>query len=167
MSVEKVPVEGWNEPSAKERLDLLKRTKTIAMVGVSAKKSRPSNFVATYLLSSSADFEVFFVNPVEEEILGEPCYKSLSELPTVPDMVDVFRKPEDLPEVAKEAVDTGASSLWIQLGLWSVAAAEIALAGGLELVMDRCIKIEHARFHGGLHLAGFDTGVIDSRRMKT
>ena len=167
MSVEKVPVEGWNEPSAKERLDPLKRTKTIAMVGVSAKKSRPSNFVATYLLSSSADFEVFFVNPVEEEILGEPCYKSLSELPTVPDMVDVFRKPEDLPEVAKEAVDIGSSSLWIQLGLWSVAAAEIALAGGLELVMDRCIKIEHARFHGGLHLAGFDTGVIDSRRMKT
>ncbi len=104
MSVEKNPVEGWSEPSAKERLDLLKRTKTIAMVGVSAKKSRPSNFVATYLLSSSADFEVFFVNPLEEEILGKPCYKNLSELPVVPDMVDAFRKPEDLPEVAKEAL---------------------------------------------------------------
>ncbi|MCH2620836.1 MAG: CoA-binding protein [Actinomycetota bacterium] len=166
MSVEKNPVEGWSEPSAKERLDLLKRTKTIAMVGVSAKKSRPSNFVATYLLSSSADFEVFFVNPLEEEILGKPCYKNLSELPVVPDMVDAFRKPEDLPEVAKEALEIGASSLWIQLGLWSVEAAEIALSGGLELVMDKCIKIEHARFHGGLHLAGFDTGVIDSRRIK-
>ena len=164
MSVEKNPVEGWSEPSAKERLDLLKRTKTIAMVGVSAKKSRPSNFVATYLLSSSADFEVFFVNPLEGEILGKPCYKNLSERPVVPDMVDAFRKPEDLPEVAKEALEIGASSLWIQLGLWSVEAAEIALSGGLELVMDRCIKIEHARFHGGLHLAGLDTGVIDSRR---
>ena len=81
-------------------------------------------------------------------------------------MVDVFRKPEDLPEVAKEAVAIEASSLWIQLGLWSVEAAEIALAAGLELVMDKCIKIEHARFHGGLHLAGFITGVIDSRRSK-
>jgi len=166
MSVEQQEVEGWDEPSAKERLALLNRTETIAMVGVSAKKSRPSNFVATYLLSSSADFEIFFVNPVEDEILGKPCYKSLSDLPLVPDMVDVFRKPEDLPEVAKEAVEIGASSLWVQLGLWSVEAAGIALAGGLELVMDKCIKIEHARFHGGLHLAGFDTGVIDSRRRK-
>ena len=106
------------------------------------------------------------MNPLEEEILGKPCYKNLSELPVVPDMVDAFRKPEDLPEVAKEALEIGASSLWIQLGLWSVEGAEIALSGGLELVMDKCIKIEHARFHGGLHLAGFDTGVIDSRRIK-
>ncbi len=79
-------------------------------------------------------------------------------------MVDAFRKPEDLPEVAKEALEIGASSLWIQLGLWSVEAAEIALSGGLELVMDKCIKIEHARFHGGLHLAGFDTGVPSGPR---
>ena len=141
MSVEQQEVEGWDEPSAKERLALLDRTDTIAMVGVSAKKSRPSNFVATYLLSSSADFEIFFVNPVADEILGKPCYKSLSDLPVVPDMVDVFRKPEDLPEVATEAVEIGASSLWVQLGLWSVEAAEIALAGGLEVVMDKCVKI--------------------------
>ena len=78
-------------------------------------------------------------------------------------MVDVFRRSEDLPEVAQQAVAVGAKSLWVQLGLWSVEAASIATQAGLDVVMDRCLKIEHARFHGGLHLAGFDTGVIDSR----
>ena len=134
------------------------------MVGVSAKAARPSNFVATYLLSSSADFDVYFVNPRAEEILGQPCYDSLADLPVVPDLVDVFRRNEDLPEVAREAVEIGARSLWIQLGLWSVEAARIALDAGMDVVMDRCLKIEHARFCGGLHLAGFDTGVVNSRR---
>ena len=78
-------------------------------------------------------------------------------------MVNVFRRPEDLPEVAEQAVAIGAQSFWTQLGLWNVEAATIAVEAGLDLVMDRCLKIEHARFHGGLHLAGFDTGVIDSR----
>ena len=78
-------------------------------------------------------------------------------------MVDVFRRSGDLPEVAEEAVAAGATSFWAQLGLWNVDAANIAIENGLDVVMDRCLKIEHARFHGGLHLAGFDTGVIDSR----
>ena len=133
------------------------------MVGVSANAARPSNFVATYLLSSSADFQVYFVNPMVEEIFDQPCHASLAELPEVPDMVNVFRRSEDLPEVAEEAVAVGARSFWTQLGLWSVEAATTAINAGMDVVMDRCLKIEHARFHGGLHLAGFDTGVIDSR----
>ncbi len=98
-----------------------------------------------------------------EEIFDQPCYGSLTELPEVPDMVNVFRRSEDLPEVAEETIAVGAQSFWTQLGLWNVEAATIAINAGIDVVMDRCLKIEHARFHGGLHLAGFDTGVIDSR----
>jgi predicted CoA-binding protein len=157
------PIPGWSEPTATRRLDLLKRTGSIAMVGVSANPARPSNFVATYLLSSSTDFEIYFVNPMVDEILDQPCYPTLQDLPATPDMVNVFRRSDDLPGVAEEAVAVGAASFWAQLGLWSVEAANIAIGDGLDVVMDRCLKIEHARFHGGLHLAGFDTGVIDSR----
>jgi len=164
MTITHEPVDGWTEPSAAERLDLIQRTETVAMVGVSANPARPSNFVATYLLSSSTDFDVYFVNPVVEEILGQPCYPSLADLPVVPDLVDVFRRPDDLPGVAAETIDIGAQALWVQLGLWSPEAAKLAHDAGLDVVMDRCLKIEHARFHGGLHLAGFDTGVVDSRR---
>ncbi len=160
------PVRGWTAPSARERLAILRDTRSIAMVGVSSNRARPSHFVATYLLSSSADYEVYFVNPREKEILGRPVYATLADLPRAPDLVDAFRRSDDLPEVAREAVAIGAKTLWIQLGLWSAEAAEIALAGGLRVVMDRCLKIEHARFHGGLHLAGFDTGVISSRRAR-
>jgi predicted CoA-binding protein len=165
-TVAHTPVAGWAPPSARERLAILRDTHSIAMVGVSSNRARPSNFVATYLLSSSADYDVYFVNPREKEILGRPVYAALADLPVVPDLVDAFRRPEDLPEVAREAVAIGAKTLWIQLGLWSAEAAQIALAGGLRVVMDRCLKIEHARFHGGLHLAGFDTGVISSRRAR-
>lgn len=164
MSVDHEPVPGWSEPSAAERLGLLRSVRTVAMVGVSAKPERPSNFVATYLLSSSTDYDVYFVNPACDEILGRRCYSSLAELPVRPDLVDVFRRLEDVPGVADEAVEAGAGVFWSQFGLWSVDAAQRALAGGLKVVMDRCLKVEHARFHGGLHLAGFDTGVIDSRR---
>lgn len=155
----------WTPPSARERKAILDRTRSIAIVGVSSKPSRASYFVATYLLSSSADYDVYFVNPVETEILGRRVYASLEELPIVPDMVDVFRKPSDLPEVARETVAIGAKVFWAQLGLHSDEAVEIAHAAGLDVVTDRCLKIEHARFHGGLHLAGFDTGVISSKRV--
>ena len=166
MTIVHEPVEGWSEPTAAQRLELMQRSKSVAMVGVSANPARPSNFVATYLLSSSTDFDVYFVNPVVDELFGQRCYNSLDELPVVPDLVDVFRKPADLPEVAQQAVDVGAKAFWVQLGLWSVPAAKLAHEAGLEVVMDRCLKIEHARFHGGLHLSGFDTGVIDSRRVR-
>lgn len=158
------PIHGWTPPGARERRSLLDRTGSIAIVGASANPARASNFVATYLLSSSADYEVFLINPRESEILGQPVYASLEDLPKVPDMVDVFRRSDDLPGVADEAIAVGASSFWVQLGLWSPEAALKAAASGLEVVMDRCVKIEHARFHGGLHLAGFDTGVISSKR---
>lgn len=141
----------------------MRRSHTVAMVGASNNPARASYFVATYLLSSS-DFEVWFVNPGAQEILGRPVYPSLADLPGTPDIVDVFRKPADLPEVLDEAVAVGAHALWLQLGLWDDAVAERGTEAGLDVVMDRCLKIEHARFHGGLHLAGFDTGVISSRR---
>jgi predicted CoA-binding protein len=137
------------------------------MVGASSNRARPSHFVATYLLSSSTDFTVWFVNPRETAILGHPVYPSLDALPAAPDLVDVFRRAEDLPDVARDAAAVGAGTFWAQLGLWSDEAAKIAHEAGLEAVMNRCLKIEHARFAGGLHLAGFDTGVISSRRQLT
>ena len=150
-------------PSAPERLAILRRARSIAIVGASANPARASYFVGTYLLSSSP-YEVCFVNPRAETILGRPAYASLADLPVVPDIVVVFRRDADLPGVAREAVAAGAKALWLQLGSWNEEAAAIAEAGGLDVVMDRCVKIEHARFHGGLHLAGFDTGVISSKR---
>lgn len=133
------------------------------MVGASANPARPSHFVATYLLAST-DYEVWFVNPAADEILGRPVYPSLADLPAPPDLVDVFRRPDDLPTVLDETIAVGAHTLWLQLGLRDDAIARRARAAGLRVVMDRCLKIEHARFDGGLHLAGFDTGVITSRR---
>lgn len=154
----------WAPPSARERKAILDRTRSIAIVGASSKPSRASYFVATYLLSSSANYEVYLVNPAETEILGHPVYASLGDLPVVPDLVDVFRRPDDLPAVAAEAVALGAKVFWAQLGLHHDDAVRIAHEAGLDAVTDRCLKIEHARFHGGLHLAGFDTGVISSKR---
>ncbi|MFM7252621.1 MAG: CoA-binding protein [Ilumatobacteraceae bacterium] len=145
---------------------MLRSCRTIAIVGMSADPSRASYFVATYLLSSSCDYEhVWFVNPKGGEILGRPVYRSLAELPDAPDLVDVFRRADDLPAVAAEVVAVpGVKVFWAQLGLWSDEAASIVEAAGKRAVMNRCLKIEHARFAGGLHLAGFDTGVISSRR---
>jgi len=151
-------------PSAQERKKILDRTKTIAVVGASSNPSRASNFVMTYLASSMCDYELYPVNPRESEINGFTCYPSLEALPVTPDLVDVFRKADDCPDIAQQAVDIGATTLWLQLGIVSNDAAAIAHAGGLDVVMDRCTKIEHARFAGGLHLAGFNTGVISSRR---
>ncbi|VXC34734.1 CoA-binding protein [Arthrobacter sp. 9AX] len=153
----------WAGPSAPERLGLLRQATSIAIVGASDKPSRASYFVATYLLSSTR-YRVYFVNPVVREILGRPTYASLADLPESPDIVDVFRKHDDLPGVLDEAVAAGAKTLWLQLGSWHEGVAADAEAAGLNVVMDRCVKIEHARFHGGLHLAGFDTGVISSKR---
>ncbi|ACZ21857.1 predicted CoA-binding protein [Sanguibacter keddieii DSM 10542] len=153
----------WTGPSAPERLALLRRTTSVAIVGASANPSRASYFVATYLLSSSP-YDVYFVNPRATEILGRPVYPSLDALPVVPDLVDVFRRHDDLPTVLDETIAVGAKALWLQLGSWHEDVARRGQEAGLDVVMDRCLKIEHARFHGGLHLAGFDTGVISSRR---
>ena len=166
MAVDHAPVQGWIPPSASERRRILDRSKSVAVVGASADPARASYFVMTYLLSSSADYEVYPVNPraAGDEILGRRVYASLADVPVTPDIVDVFRRSEQLRGVADEAVAVGASVFWAQLGLWSADAARRAAAAGLDVVMDRCLKIEHARFAGGLHLGGFDTGVISSRR---
>ncbi len=158
------PTAGWAPPGALERKRILDRTRTIAIVGASSNPARASNFVMTYLKSSVCDFELYPVNPREDEIFGFPAYPSLDALPVTPDLVDVFRRAEDCPPVAEEAVAIGARTLWLQLGIWSDEAAAIAHRAGLDVVMNRCTKIEHARFAGGLHLSGFDTGVISSRR---
>lgn len=153
----------WQGPGAAERLNILHETKSIAIVGASNKPSRASYFVATYLLSSSK-YKVYSINPVLDEILGQPVYKSLADLPETPDLVEVFRKHDDLPTVLDEALAVGAKTLWLQLGSWHEEVAARAEAAGMNVVMDRCVKIEHARFHGGLRLAGFNTGVISSKR---
>ena len=154
----------WENPSATRRQQILRATRTVAVVGASPNPARASNFVATYLLAST-DFDVYFVNPNASEILGRPVYKRLADLPVVPDLVDVFRRREDLPSVLDEvlALD-GVRTLWLQFGLFDEEVARRGEAAGLEVVMDRCLKVEHARFHGGLHIAGFDTGVISARR---
>jgi len=153
----------WVGPSAKDRLAILQRAKTVAIVGASPNPARSSFFVATYL-SQSSDYELFFVNPNADEILGQKVYKSLADLPVVPDIVDVFRKGSDIPQVIDDVVAIGAKTIWVQLGIWNEEAALYGESKGLTVVMDRCIKVEHARFHGGLHLLGFDTGQITSRK---
>ncbi|GAA1685834.1 hypothetical protein GCM10009792_02130 [Microcella alkalica] len=153
----------WVGPSAKERLGILRRAKSVAIVGASPNAARSSYFVGTYLQQSS-DYRVYFVNPNATEILGQPAYPDLASLPEVPDIVDVFRKASDIPSVVDDVIAAGASTVWVQLGIWNEEAAIDAEKRGLTVVMDRCIKVEHARFHGGLHLMGFDTGVISAKK---
>ncbi|HEY6576294.1 MAG TPA: CoA-binding protein [Mycobacterium sp.] len=153
----------WTGPDALTRQRFLRETRTVAIVGASANPSRASYFVWTYLKSSS-DYDVYLVNPTITEVDGTPVYPTLAELPVVPDLVDVFRRYDDLPSVLDDTIAVGAKTIWLQLGLWHEKVAADAEAAELQVAMDRCLKIEHARFHGGLHLAGFNTGVIDSRR---
>ena len=153
----------WIGPSAQERLGILRRARSVAIVGASPNPSRSSYFVATYLQQSS-DYDLYFVNPNADVILGQKVYTSLAELPVVPDIVDVFRRGSDIPQVIDEVLAIGATTVWVQLGIWNEEAARYGESKGLTVVMDRCIKVEHARFHGGLHLLGFDTGQISSRK---
>ncbi|WP_406610323.1 CoA-binding protein [Planctomonas psychrotolerans] len=153
----------WVGPTARERQGILRRAKSVAIVGASPNPARSSYFVGTYLQQSS-DYRVYFVNPNADTILGEKAYSDLASLPEVPDIVGVFRKAGDIPGVVDEVVAAGAPTIWVQLGIWNQDAAEYAEAAGLTVVMDRCMKVEHARFSGGLHLLGFDTGVISARR---
>jgi len=141
---------------------ILARTKSIAVVGLSAHWYRPSYFAAKYMQDHG--YQVIPVNPRYTEVLGQSCYPSLAAIPGPVEMVDCFRKPEDIVPIACEAVAKGARVLWMQLGIRNEEAARIALDAGLDVVMDRCVKIEHARIMGGLNWAGVNTGVISSKR---
>ena len=141
---------------------ILQTCKTVAVVGLSDEWHRPSNFVAKYLQSHG--YRVIPVNPRYQSVLGERCYARLEDIPEPVDMVDVFRKPADVPPIAASAVAIGAKCLWQQLGVANREADTIARAAGLDSVMDRCVKIEHARLFGGLHWVGVDTQVISARR---
>jgi len=128
---------------------LLHQARTVAVVGLSANVLRPSNFVGFYLQRHG--YRVVPVNPREPEILGETSYPSLTAIPFSIDIVDVFRAPDAVPGIAREAVDVGAGALWLQFGVISPEGAAIAVEGGLDVVMDRCMKIEHARHLGRMH----------------
>lgn len=153
-----------HEADTKERLRIIQNARSVALVGVSANPIRSSNFVASYLVRTP--LTTYPVNPMYEEVLGVKCYPSLGDLPEVPDIVDIFRKPSEIPGVVEQAIEAGAKVVWFQLGLRHDEAAQMAIDAGLQVVQDRCLKIEHARWAGGLHLAGFDTGVITSKRRR-
>ncbi len=141
---------------------ILKSSRTIAVVGLSANWWRPSYFVAKYLQEHG--YRVIPVNPAYRDVLGETCYPTLREIPEPVDMVDCFRKAEEIPALTEEAIAIGAKCLWMQLGVVNEAAAARAQAAGLDVVMDRCVKIEHGRLFGGLNFAGVNTGVISAKR---
>jgi len=148
--------------SGAQRFRILHKYRNIAMVGLSSNSFRPSHFAAIYLLAEG--YNVIPVNPTETEILGRKCYASLREVPEPADVVDIFREPSAVPGVVEDAIAVGAKVVWMQLGVVHEPAAERALQAGLDVVMDRCMKIEHARFFGGLNTIGLNTGLITARR---
>ena len=141
---------------------LLATCKVIAVVGLSADWFRPSYFAAKYMQAHG--YTVIPVNPRYPDILGERCYQSLRDIPVKVDMVDVFRNTEDVGPIADDAIAIGAKVLWQQLGVHNIEAAARAEAAGLECVVDRCVKIEHARLFGGLNWAGVNTRIISAKR---
>ena len=141
---------------------ILRSCRVIAMVGLSAEWHRPCYFAAKYMQEHG--YRVIPVNPRYEQILGERCFPSLADIAEPVDLVDVFRKTEDVLPIAEQAVAIGARCLWQQIGVVNAEAAQLAEAAGLDVVMDHCVKIEHARLFGGLHWAGVNTGVISARR---
>ena len=142
--------------------EILHTAHTIAIVGLSSNVLRPSNFVGFYLQRHG--YQIVPVNPNEREALGEKAYPSLGEVPFKVDVVDVFRAPAAVPGIAEEAVRIGAGALWLQFGVISAEGARIAEAGGLKVVVDRCMKVEHARHMGRMHWLGFNTGVVAAQR---
>jgi predicted CoA-binding protein len=136
--------------------------RTVAVVGLSPNRLRPSFFVAGYL--QYRGFRIVPVNPTAEEILGEKSYPTLREIPFKVDVVDVFRAPDAVPDIADSAVEIGARGLWLQFGVIAPEAAAAAAAAGLDVVMDRCMKIEHGRYFGEMHWFGLNTGIVTARR---
>jgi len=141
---------------------ILMRCRSIAVVGISANWYRPSYFAAKYMQDHG--YQIFPVNPNYQEVLGRPCFPTIASIPEPVDIVDCFRKSEEIVPLAHEAIAKHAKVLWMQLGIRNDEAATIALAAGLDVVMNHCVKIEHARILGQLNWAGVNTGVISSRR---
>jgi len=148
--------------TAVDRIRILERYKRIAMVGLSSNPFRPSHFAAIYMRSEG--YDVTPVNPREKEVLGLRSYASLRDVPGPIEIVDIFREPAAVPEIVEEAIAVGAKVVWMQLGVVHEEAAERARQAGIEVVMDRCVKIEHARFFGGLSTIGLNTGVISAQK---
>ncbi len=134
----------------------------IAIVGLSANKLRASHFVGFYLKRHG--YEIVPVNPRETSILGRECYPSLTDIPAPVGVVDVFRAAEAVPDIARQALAIGTRYLWLQFGVISKEGIEIAKQGGIDVIVDRCLKVEHARHFGGMHWLGFNTDVISARR---
>ena len=145
-----------------DRLRILQRYRRIGMVGLSSNPFRPSHFAALYLLAEG--YDVIPVNPRETSVLGRKAYPSIAAIPGGVEVVDIFRESSAVPPIVEEAIAAGAMVVWMQLGVINEEAAARAKAAGLEVVMDRCMKIEHARFFGGLNTIGLNTGVISSAR---
>jgi len=141
---------------------ILRDARVLAVVGLSAEWHRPSYFAAKYMQEHG--YRIVPVNPRYEAILGERCWPSLSAIPERIDLVDVFRKTDDVLPIAREAIAIGAKCLWQQIGVVNAEADRLAVEAGLDSVMNRCVKIEHARLFGGLHWAGVNTGVVSARR---
>jgi predicted CoA-binding protein len=141
---------------------VLAQSRTIAVVGLSQHWHRPSFFAAKYLQEHG--YRVIPVNPTVDAVLGETSYPTIAAIPDAVDVVDCFRKPGEMPSLAREAIAKGAKVLWMQLGIRNDEAAGIAIEAGLDVVMDRCMKIEHGRILGGLNWAGVNTGIVSSAR---
>ena len=143
---------------------VLEESKTVAIVGLSANWSRPSYFAAKYLLDRG--YEVIPVNPNYDEVLGQKCYPDLESIDRQVDIVDLFQRSEAVPAFIKPAIDLGAKTLWLQLGITHPEAEVEARSAGLEVIVDRCMKIEYARLFGGLNWSGVNTGIISAKRPK-
>ena len=153
-------IERYQDPETMQKV--LGQARTIAVVGLSANQLRASNFVGFYMKRHG--YRVIPVNPRETEIFGDPSYASLAEVPEPVDIVNVFRAPDALPEIATETVAANAGALWCQFGVVNEEGARIAADAGLAVVMDRCLKVEHARYIGRMHWLGFNTQRITSVR---
>ena len=154
--------------TAAQRRALLDRSRTVAMVGASANPSRPSYFVFSYL-RTRGKFDVTPINPTLAEIDGVRAYPSLAAYAAergAPDIVDVFRRPDEAPQVTREAIAAGAKAIWFQYGVINQEAIQLADDAGLDVVVDRCIKVESARFDGGLAIGGMNTGLLTAKRVR-
>lgn len=143
-----------------QRLAILRRYRRVAIVGLSANPMRPSHFVAIYL--ANRGYDIIPVNPREDDILGRRCYPSLRAIDGPVEVVDIFRAPKYVPSIVEEAIEVGAKVIWMQFGVIHEEAARRAIGAGLDVVMDRCMKVEHARFDGGLTSMGLHTGVVSA-----